>query len=155
MKRQLIWMLALALLLPALAAGAQDEGQSQGPAPQEDSGKPPAAAKGESKEHPMLSKHFLDTLEKRLGLAADQASDVQDAISEAKDDLQDAFDEVQKAQKEMQALENDLRKQIRAVLTDEQRKIFDKMEGTRPQGQPPRPAPQPEPAAPDGSDGQE
>ena len=134
MKRGMILMLAFALLMPALAVWAQEEGRPQGEGPREGPGGRPPAAMGEPQEHPMLSARFMDMIEKRLTLSAEQKAKVQETIAGAKGGLTKKFEEARKVRKEMQALEKNLTDKIRATLTDEQKTTFDQMERMRSRG---------------------
>ena len=131
MKKTTMLILACALLIPAIAVLAQEEG---GPPQGEGPGGPSPMAMGEPKEHPMTSPHFADKLDKILKLSDEQKTKVQQAIDKSKDGLKKKFQEVRKVHQEMQALEKDLWNKIRATLTDEQKKILDKMEGMRMRG---------------------
>ncbi|MCX5794670.1 MAG: hypothetical protein NTY77_04140 [Elusimicrobia bacterium] len=131
MKKTTILILACALLVPALAALAQEEGgppQGEGP-----EGRPPMDL-GMPTEHPMTSARFADMLTQRLELSDEQKAKVQSAIAGSKEGLKKKFAEIQKVRKEMEALEKDLWGKIGAALTEEQKRTLDEMQRMRPGG---------------------
>jgi hypothetical protein len=129
-NKTILGVLACALFLAASAVRAQDEGGPQGPEPQ--SGPAPMDM-GMPKDHPMTSPQFLDMLQKRLELTAEQKTKVQQAIAGSKAGIKNKFDEAIRVRKEMVALEQALWTKIGgAGLTDEQKKKVEKMERMRP-----------------------
>ncbi|MDD5628362.1 MAG: hypothetical protein PHU21_04820 [Elusimicrobia bacterium] len=128
MTKKTVWMLAFALLMPALFAMAQEGGpQGEGPGP-EPGGQPPAEMEAR-RGHPFLSERYMATLEKKLSLSAEQKAKVEKAIAGAKDGLKTKFDAVRKAADELHVLELNLREEIRKTLTNKQKETFDGMQG--------------------------
>ena len=130
-KRKCAWLLVLLLALPFLVSSrvaAQTQGEEGGPRGQTGPG---------GRRGPMSPDDRLKQMKKDLDLTSDQVAKIKSVLQTERKKMQDLMNPAtadrQSMRSKMQEIQQDARKQIRDLLDDKQKEMFDKQEQERQQ----------------------
>ena len=121
-KRKGLWILALALALPALAATAPFQGGGYG-------------GRGEGGRGPMSPTDRLKQMTKDFNLTVDQQSKIKPILMDEEKKMEDLRNDSsgdrQAMRQKMMQIRQDANDQVRAQLDDQQKEKFDKQQQER------------------------